>query len=87
MAISTGAGTGAVAEEMNEAAWKRVEPPLWWDAIQDHIVADIGDICGLRGHMVRGHVDSGRVVRNAHIIGQADWPHAQYSETLSHLSK
>ncbi len=78
--------TKTIAEEMKEAVWERVEPPLWWDAIQDYIVADIGDIGGLRGHMVRGHVDAGRVVNNAHVIGQADWPNARYSDTKSHLS-
>lgn len=79
--------TEALSEEMKDAVWERVEPPLWWNAIQDYIVADVGDIAGLRGHMVRGHVEPGRVVGNAHVIGQADWPNALYSRTLSHLSK
>lgn len=76
----------AIAEEMRELRWQRVEPPIWWEDIGDFIIAD-GGLGTLRAHMVRGHVEPGRVVKNAHIIGQADWPNALYSETLSHLSK
>lgn len=75
----------AVAYEMKEMQWRRVEPPLWWEDLGDFIIAD-GVLGTLRAHMVRGHVEPGLVVKNAHIIGQADWPNARYSETLSHLS-
>lgn len=71
--------------DMADTVWYRVDPPLWWDAIQDHIVAD-GGIGDLRGHMVAGHVDGIRIVNNAYIIGQSDWPNVKYSEALSHLS-
>lgn len=63
----------AIAEEMKEMRWQRVEPPIWWEDIGDFIIAD-GGLGTLRAHMVRGHVEPGRVVKNAHIIGQADWP-------------
>lgn len=76
----------SIAEEMKELLWERVEPPLWWPAAEDHIIAD-GALGTLRAHMVRGQVEPGRVVDNAHVIGQADWPNARYSDTPSHLSK
>ncbi len=76
----------AIADEMRELQWQRVEPPLWWPAIQDHIIAD-GHLGTLRAHMVRGHVEPGRIVANAHVIGQADWPDAVYSDVPSHLCK
>lgn len=75
-----------LALEMAEAIWQRVEPPVWWDAIQDYIVAD-GAIGNLRGHMVAAHVEGIRVVRGAIVVGQVDWPDARYSDAPSHLSK
>lgn len=75
-----------LAEEMRLGVWYRIEPPLWWDEIQDHIVAD-GVIGEFRGHMVAGHVEHGRIVHGAYIVGQADWPDAHYSAELSHLSE
>lgn len=75
-----------LAAEMSEEVWRRVDPPMWWDAIQDYIVAD-GEIGNLRGHMVAGHVEGIRVVRGAIVVGQADWPEALYSDVRSHLSR
>ena len=69
----------AIADEMKELQWQRVEPPIWWEAIGDSIIAD-GHLGTMRAHMVSGHVELGRVVKNAHIIGQADWPNALYSK-------
>lgn len=68
-------------------AWQRIEPPLYWHAIKDHIVADRCLPDGTRQHMVRGHTAPGRVVCSAQIIGLADCPEAQYSAELSHLSE
>jgi len=76
----------AIADEMKELQWQRVEPPIWWGDIGDFIIAD-GCLGTLRAHMVRGHVEPGRVVKNAHIIGRADWPNALFSDTASHQSK
>lgn len=76
----------AIADEMKDLRWQRIEPPIWWGEIGAFIIAD-GSLGTLRAHMIRGHVEPGRAVKNAHIIGQADWPNALYSETLSHLSK
>ncbi|OBY86982.1 hypothetical protein [Delftia sp. JD2] len=76
----------AIAAEMKELLWQRVEPPLWWPAIEDHVIAD-GVLGSLRAHMVRGHVEPGLIVDNAHVIGEADWPDALYSNVPSHLSK
>jgi len=67
--------------------WQRVDPPLWWEPIQDHVIADRHLADGTRQHMVRGHVEAGRVVRNAQIIGLADHPQAEFSDELSHLSQ
>lgn len=72
--------------EMSIEVWSRVVPPVWWEAIQDFIVAD-GMVGDLRGHMVAGHVEGVRVVSNAYVVGQADWPGARYSDVLSHLSE
>lgn len=76
----------AITDQLLELQWQRVDPPLWWEDIGDFIIAD-GFLGTLRAHMVRGHVEPGRVVKNAHIIGKADWPNALYSATASHLSK
>lgn len=75
-----------VATEMHLGVWYRIEPPLWWDEIQDHVVAD-GVIGEFRGHMVAGHVEHGKIVHGAFIVGQADWPDVRYSTELSHLSE
>jgi len=75
----------AIADEMRDLLWRRVDPPIWWAAIQDHVIAD-GALGTMRAHMVRGHVEPGRIVANCHVIGEADWPNALYSDVPSHLS-
>lgn len=72
--------------EMSCAMWRRIEPPLWWDVIQDHVIAD-SEIGEFRGHMVAGTVTGVRVVRGAVIVGAQNWPNALFSHELSHLSK
>lgn len=57
---------------MDEMPWQRVEPPYYWDAIDDFIIADRYLPDGTRQHLVLGTVRAGRVVRNAQIIGLAD---------------
>uniref|UniRef100_A0A6H1ZJC7 Uncharacterized protein n=1 Tax=viral metagenome TaxID=1070528 RepID=A0A6H1ZJC7_9ZZZZ len=74
-----------LAEEMHQAVWRRVEPPLWWDSISDYVIAD-GVLGDLRGHMVAGHVEGIRIVRNAYVVGAADWPSALFDKEPSHLS-
>lgn len=66
--------------------WEAIDPPLWWPVIADYVVADRHLDDGTRQHMVRGHVEPGRVVRSAQIIGQADCPDAKYRDEKSHLS-
>lgn len=74
----------SIREEMLEAVWERVDPPLWWPAASAYIVGD-GGLGSLRAHMVLGHVEPGVVVNNAHVIGQDDWPDARFSDVPSHL--
>lgn len=74
------------AAEIREIEWERIEPPIWWEAIQDFIVADGCCDNGLRAHMVMGHSAPGRIVRNALVVGLEDHPGARYSQKLSHLS-
>lgn len=76
----------AIAAEMKVLKWERVEPPIWWDAIGKSVIAD-GVLGSMRAHMVRGHIEPGRVVNNAHVIGEDDWPNALYGASRSHLSR
>lgn len=67
-------------------AWERVEPPYWWEKIQQHVIADRHLPDGTRQHMIRGRVAPGTVVNNAQIIGEADVPDARFSDKVSPLS-
>ena len=71
----------------NALPWERVTPPLWWKAAKQHIVADRTLPDGVRQHMVKGHVEPGRIIANAQVIGEADAIGALFSETPSHLSR
>jgi len=65
--------------------WQRVNPPIKWAAADALIVADRHLPDGTRQHMVRGSVQPGRVVNNAHVIGKNDVPDAEFSSVISHL--
>lgn len=75
-------------DQANDKAmpWERVIPPLWWNAAQQHIVADRHLPDGTRQHMVKGSAAPGLVIANAQIVGADDVPDAQFSDTPSHLS-
>lgn len=75
------------AELDNTMPWTRVEPPLYWPQIGDFVIADRHLPDGTRQHMVRGHVEHGRVVNNAQILGAADCQDAEFSIETSHLSE
>lgn len=66
--------------------WERVTPPIKWKAADAVIVADRHLPDGTRQHLVRGRVPPGRIVNNAHVIGEDDVPVAEFSSESSHLS-
>lgn len=66
--------------------WERVQPPIWWDSAQRHIIADRHLPNGIRQHLVQGSVEPGLVIANAEVIGEANTDDIQYSEKPSHLS-
>lgn len=67
--------------------WQRVNPPLWWKAANEHVVADRHLPDGTRQHMVRGSAVPGLVIANAQVIGEDDKPEAEFSDVSSDLSK
>ena len=67
--------------------WERVIPPVPWPAANAVVVADRHLEDGTRQHMVQGSVPPGRVIANAHVIGQEDVPEAEFAAQLSHLSQ
>ncbi len=52
--------------------WEYFDHPIYWNEINDFVIADRHLPDGMRQHMVKGHVESGKVVCNAQIIGQDD---------------
>jgi len=77
----------ATFEPADVMPWERADPPLWWPALKDLVIADHHLPDGTRQHMVRGHVEPGLVVSNAQVIGEANCPGAPFSPMKSHLSK
>lgn len=67
--------------------WERVDPPVYWPLIKAEVIADRHLPDGTRQHMIRGHVEPGRIEANAQIIGEDDCPQARYSERKSHLNR
>jgi hypothetical protein len=66
--------------------WKKVEPPLWWEAGGLHIIADRHLPDGTRQHMIEGKAPKGLVIGGAQVFGKDDLPNTKFSLTLSHLS-
>lgn len=66
--------------------WERISPPLWWERVQRHLVADRHLPDGTRQHLVEGSVKPGTFAANAQIFGEEDLPDAEFSKSLSHLS-
>ncbi len=62
------------AEGSDVMNWEYFDEPVFWEKIDDYVIADRHLPDGTRQHMVRGHVEPGRVVANAQIIGQDDAP-------------
>lgn len=62
--------SGEVFDETEVMPWEFFETPVFWAAINDHVIADRHLPDGTRQHMVRGHVEDGKVVANAQVIGQ-----------------
>lgn len=52
--------------------WDKLDPPVWWEAIKDFVIADRHLPDGTRQHMVRGNVAPGLVVNNAQVIVEDD---------------
>lgn len=52
--------------------WEYLDPPYFWEAINDYVIADRHLPDGTRQHMIKGHVKPGLIICNAQIIGQED---------------
>ena len=65
--------------------WQRVQPPIYWNAAKQEVIADRRLPDGTRQHMVCGSVPPGLVISNAMVIGEADVLHAEFSGVISPL--